>query len=81
MDYWQFIAERVFTEAGLVAFLLFVWGLYLVIQLHLKDKKINELHDRIHSMGMEQIRLSVESNQVLDKIADTVHTLLKGSTP
>lgn len=73
---WALIVDKVFTEAGLIACLLFCAVIYLGIENKKKEKKIDALHERIHAMGVNQIQATSETNNVLDKLTDTLQLLM-----
>lgn len=76
LAFLKILADKVFTEAGLVAGLLFVWSIYLIRENKGWRKENKELHDKIYDMGMRQIEVNAEGNNVLDKIADTLDKVI-----
>ncbi len=75
-EFIQKIGDKVFTEAGLVAFLLF-WGLvYCNLQLRGERKENKSLNQKMYDMGMKQTITNAETNSVMDKISDTMKTLM-----
>lgn len=72
MELLNTMADKVFTEAGLVAFLLFWWGIYLLLDNRAVKRENSTLHDRIYNMGIEQTKVMASMNNILDKISDTL---------
>ena len=69
-DFLEKIGDKIFTEAGLVAFLLF-WGLiYVAIQLRGERKENRLLNQKMYDMGIKQTVTNSETNSLLDKISD-----------
>lgn len=81
---WEFlkdICDKVFTEAGILAGVLFIYSAYVTWDNRGWRKENKELHEKVYNMGLKQIEASVETNAVLDKLADMVQAIsdkLKG---
>ena len=68
----EFLGDKVFTEAGVVALLLFWWGIYLILDNRALRRENNKLHDRVYNLGISQTEVNTETNNVLDKIVDAL---------
>ena len=66
----QFLTDKVLTEAGLVAVLLFLGNIYQAYDRKSYRAENTELHNKILTLALEQTKVNAESNNVLDKISD-----------
>lgn len=73
------LGEKVFNEAGILAFILFWSCIYLGWDNRCLRKDYKELSekssDRLFQMGTDQVKTSMESNHILDKMSDTIASL------
>lgn len=73
------MGEKVFTEAGVLAFILFWICVYLTWDnrcLRKEQSKDNkEAFKKIYELGITQSETAIETNHVLDKLGDTVHVI------
>lgn len=77
MEFIQSIGDKIFTEAGLVAFLLFwayVYQMYKNTRLETYNRQLN---GKVYQLGTSQITAMGEFSSVLDKV---LFVLQRGDT-
>lgn len=80
-DLLKDVADKIFSEAGILAGVLFVYSVYLTMDNRTWRKENKELHEKVYNMGLKQIEVSVELDNVLDTLLDTTKAIsekLKG---
>lgn len=71
-EFLERISDKVFTEAGLLAGILFIYAIYLTLDNKSWRRENRELHEKVYNMGLKQIETAVENNAVLDKLVTTI---------
>lgn len=74
-DAFAKIGDKVFTEAGVLAGILFLYAIYASWDNRGLRKELSQLHERVFNMGMKQVETSAETNTVLDKVIDAFDAL------
>ncbi len=69
------IAKIIFTQAGLVAGLLFIYAVYVTWDNRGWRKENKALSERLINLGAKQIETSAQTNAVLDKVAGAVQVM------
>lgn len=73
------IADKVFTEAGILAFILFWMNIYQAIDARMTRKQaakdLKEANDKIYYMGTKSVEQQIVTSAALDKNADAIETL------
>lgn len=75
MDLLDKMGDRVFTEAGILALILFWFCIYLLLDNRSYRRENRTLNDKIFTMGMQQVTVNSESNAVMGKLGETVGAL------
>lgn len=76
-EFLQSIGDKVFTEAGVLAFVLFWLSVYLLFDNKGLRKENRVLNDKLFDLGVKQTAAGIETNNILDKLGDTVEAVLK----
>lgn len=75
------LGDKVFTEAGILAFILFWICVYLTWDNRClrneRNKDSKDAFKQIYELGTAQTKTAIETNNVLDKVSDTVHILIR----
>lgn len=66
------IGNKIFTEAGVLAFVLFWLLVYTLIDNRSWRRENRDLNKQLVDMGMRQIEVSAETNNVIEKLSDTL---------
>lgn len=66
------LGNRVYSDAGLTAFLLFCACLYLLLDNRSLRKEIKNLNIKMYDMGILQAKASIEASGAYDKISEVV---------
>jgi len=79
LEFLQHIGNIVFTEAGILAFILFWYGVFITLELRSvrirKDNALKEQTDKVFVMGMGQIEASTKQVLVMQQISTNVRDL------
>lgn len=77
------LGDKVFTEAGLVALLLFWANVYQASQLRAERNKNEALNEKIYALGTASVKQNEAHNHLLDKVAELMNRILnsKGGKP
>lgn len=76
LEFINGLADKVFTEAGLVALLLFWANIYQASQLRAERKKNEVLNEKIYALGTASVKQNEAHNHLLDKVAELMNRLL-----
>lgn len=68
MDWLNGIGDKIFTEAGVLAFVLFWWCVYLCWKNNDLEKYSRKLNKHLYDLGMAQTIATSEVGAVLDKL-------------
>ncbi len=66
----EFLSNKIFNEAGLVAVLLFWGNMYQAWDKKSYRAENTTLHEKILTLAIEQTKTNAESNNVLDKMSE-----------
>ncbi len=75
LDVFAGIAKVIFTQAGLVAGLLFIYSVYVTWDNRGWRKENKALNERLIDLGGKQIETAVTTNAVLDKVAGAIQAM------
>jgi hypothetical protein len=79
---WEFITglgDKVFSEAGILALIEFWLCVYFIWDNRGLRKELKIQNEKLYDLGVQSVASSVETNNVLDKIGETLSVLSKSN--
>lgn len=77
MDFLSGLGEKVFSEAGILALIEFWLCVYFIWDNRGVRKELKTQNEKIYEIGVQSVAGSIETNNVLDKIGETLSALSK----